>query len=76
MAAIDSKPDLEKIETSSEEKGNKSGIDYERAQLLANLPDPDAGKSDEERRIIVSLLTLAAPTRCSNHEVLVPCVPC
>lgn len=52
MAAIDSKPDLEKIETSSEEKGNKSGIDYERAQLLANLPDPDAGKSDEERRII------------------------
>lgn len=31
-----------------------SAIDAERAQLLASLPDPDAGKSDEERREIVS----------------------
>lgn len=47
---------LEKTETSSEEKtGAKSGIEYERAQLLANLPDPDEGKTDEERREIVSL---------------------
>ncbi|KAF4978625.1 hypothetical protein FZEAL_5028 [Fusarium zealandicum] len=29
-----------------------SGIEAERAQLLANLPDPDAGKSEEERRAI------------------------
>jgi hypothetical protein len=32
----------------------KSGIEAERAQLLANLPDPDEGKSEEEKRIIVS----------------------
>ena len=32
----------------------QSGIDAERAQLLASLPDPDAGKSEEERRAIVS----------------------
>ncbi|KAF7561324.1 hypothetical protein G7046_g2825 [Stylonectria norvegica] len=30
----------------------QSGIDAERAQLLAHLPDPDAGKSEEERRVI------------------------
>ncbi|KAJ4172143.1 hypothetical protein NW754_007742 [Fusarium falciforme] len=29
-----------------------SAIEAERAQLLANLPDPDAGKSEEERREI------------------------
>lgn len=32
----------------------KGTIEYERVQLLANMPDPDAGKSDEERREIVS----------------------
>lgn len=51
--------DIEKPELPIElEKGtshvDKSGIEYERAQLLANLPDPDAGKTDEERKAIVS----------------------
>lgn len=32
----------------------KGTVEYERAQLLACLPDPDAGKSDEERAAIVS----------------------
>uniref|UniRef100_A0A8H7N4Q1 Major facilitator superfamily (MFS) profile domain-containing protein n=1 Tax=Bionectria ochroleuca TaxID=29856 RepID=A0A8H7N4Q1_BIOOC len=49
--------DIEKPELPIElEKGSshvdKSGIEYERAQLLANLPDPDAGKTDEERKEI------------------------
>lgn len=34
----------------------KGTIEYERVQLLADLPDPDAGKSDEERREVVSCL--------------------
>jgi hypothetical protein len=34
-----------------------SAIEAERAQLLANLPDPDAGTSEEERREIVSCST-------------------
>jgi hypothetical protein len=29
-------------------------VDAERSALLASLPDPDAGKTDEERREIVS----------------------
>lgn len=33
---------------------DKSNIEYERAQLLANLPDPDVGKSAEELAAIVS----------------------
>lgn len=36
---------------------DKSIVEYERAQLLANLPDPDEGKTDEERKAIVSILT-------------------
>ena len=53
--SAEQKVDLEKTDTSSEEKGGvaKTGIEYERAQLLANLPDPDAGKTDDERREIV-----------------------
>jgi len=30
----------------------KSGVDQERAELLASLPDPDANLSDEERRAV------------------------
>ncbi|SPO06214.1 related to allantoate permease [Cephalotrichum gorgonifer] len=30
----------------------KGTLEYERAQLLANLPDPDEGKTEEERREI------------------------
>ncbi|KPM46401.1 hypothetical protein AK830_g102 [Neonectria ditissima] len=45
--------DLEKPEISTTEKASdKSGIEYERAQLLANLPDPDVGKTEEERQAI------------------------
>ena len=33
---------------------DKSTVECERAQLLSNLPDPDAGKTDEERKAIVS----------------------
>lgn len=48
--------DPEKPETFTKEQiPNKSTIEYERAQLLAGLPDPDEGKSEEERRAIVSL---------------------
>lgn len=32
-----------------------TGVHHERIQLLANLPDPDAGKSDEERAEIVRI---------------------
>ena len=36
-----------------ENQAAKGTIEYERAQMLAGLPDPDAGKTDEERREIV-----------------------
>jgi len=50
------KADLERVNTySGDEKADNSGIDIERARLLASLPDPDAGKSEEERREIVSV---------------------
>lgn len=32
------------------------GAQLEQAQMLADLPDPDAGKSDEERAAIVRVL--------------------
>lgn len=32
----------------------KTGLDQERAELLATLPDPDAALSEDERRAIVS----------------------
>jgi hypothetical protein len=63
------KTDLEKVDTSSGDNkvDDKSGIEFERAQLLANLPDPDAGKSEEERRSIVSCLISALhPRKCSD----------
>lgn len=47
--------DVEKPSTPVEiDKVKMSDIEYERAELLANLSDPDAGKNDEERRQIVS----------------------
>lgn len=51
--------DTEKQVTSHDEANregivDKSNIAYERAQLLANLPDPDEGKTEEERLAIVS----------------------
>lgn len=47
--------EVEKPSTPVEiEKVKMTEIEHERAELLANLPDPDAGKDDEERRQIVS----------------------
>lgn len=49
------KPRTVDIENVAPEKQSPlSGIEAERAALLATLPDPDAGKSEEERREIVS----------------------
>lgn len=55
---------LEQNDSSSAERGvDKSGIEYERAQLLAALPDPDAGKTEAERAEIVSnMLSLLLKT--------------
>jgi hypothetical protein len=44
--------DIEKVP--SEKASPTAGLDAERNALLATLPDPDAGKSEEERREIVS----------------------
>ena len=44
-----------------ENQAAKGTIEYERAQMLAGLPDPDAGKTDEERREIVRYLLLTYP---------------
>ncbi|KAM5372976.1 hypothetical protein ACJZ2D_007187 [Fusarium nematophilum] len=50
MASLE--PEKATAEDVEDVKPPKSGIEAERAQLLANLPDPDEGKSDEERRAI------------------------
>ncbi|KAG5802607.1 hypothetical protein H9Q74_012918 [Fusarium xylarioides] len=44
--------DLEKPFQVETEKVDNTTIEYERAQLLAHLPDPDAGKTVEERQAI------------------------
>lgn len=49
--------DLEKPFPIETEKVDNTTIEYERAQLLAHLPDPDAGKTLEERRAIVNTIT-------------------
>lgn len=51
---VDHKADVEHADTSSEDHIAGSGIAHERAQQLADLPDPDKGKTEEERREIVS----------------------
>lgn len=49
------KPTAVDIENVPSEKVSPSaGLDAERNALLAALPDPDEGKSEEERRAIVS----------------------
>lgn len=57
MASHEPKDDVEsairQTETHSTHENLKSGnVDFERGQLLAELGDPDAGKSDEERKAI------------------------
>lgn len=44
--------DVENV--NSEKVAPTATVDAERSALLASLPDPDAGKTDEERREIVS----------------------
>jgi hypothetical protein len=56
------KPD---VETGSSSDGPRNtAIDRERAQLLADLPDPDLGKSDEEKAAIVR-----TPRACAVLEL-------
>lgn len=45
----------------SEGKPAANALHVERAELLANLPDPDADKTPEERAVIVSELLLTEP---------------
>lgn len=46
------KASTEGVENANGKRGGLSEIEHERAQLLANLPDPDAGKSEEEKRAL------------------------
>jgi len=52
------KPDIVGTAMQLEETGSSqvdlkaSTVENERAELLANLPDPDAGKSDEEKKAL------------------------
>lgn len=52
------KLDLELQSPSVMNGESTTDIERERAQALAALPDPDAGKSEEERAAIVSSMTL------------------
>ena len=60
MNATDKPTQPEEVENIAEEPPScafaKGTLEFERAHLLATLPDPDAGKSDDERREIVRLL--------------------
>ena len=38
--------------TSTQEEFKASNVEFERGQLLAGLPDPDEGKSEEEKKAI------------------------
>jgi hypothetical protein len=59
--------DIEKSEVdvgrSSSDESKPTAIDHERAELLANLPDPDAGKTDEEKAAIVYMTSLHRPSQ-------------
>jgi hypothetical protein len=54
MASQEPKVDIESAirQTSTHEELKSGNVDFERGQLLAELGDPDAGKSDEERKAI------------------------
>lgn len=56
--------DLENV--TSEKVSPTAALDAERNALLANLPDPDAGKSDEERREIVGSYCIDMYIRVTN----------
>lgn len=50
----------------------KSGVDQERAELLASLPDPDANLSDEERRAVVGFSRPTTTTTISASVMVSP----
>ena len=57
MASNNEKQDIEAVaqqaeNMSSQENLKASNIDFERGQLLAGLPDPDEGKSEQEKKAI------------------------
>lgn len=57
MAPLTEKSNLDTIvqqteSTSSHEDQKASNVDFERNHLLATLPDPDHGKSDEDKKAI------------------------
>jgi hypothetical protein len=54
MATLEQKPATEHAADYNDEKlsSKPDAVEHERHQLLANLPDPDEGKSEEERRKI------------------------
>lgn len=56
MTSIEKVINATEIEN-TEGKPSLGSIEFERARLLSNLPDPDIGKSDEERRAIVGTLS-------------------
>lgn len=67
--------DEKPVEAAEVERGDvssggheKGTIEYERSQLLAGLPDPDAGKSDEERAAIVSSTPSPLPRHNTTHN--------
>jgi hypothetical protein len=56
MSQIPEKSDLGDVQRAESANGQwglkASNVDFERGELLANLPDPDFGKSEEEKRAI------------------------
>lgn len=57
MSSSNEKHDLEAVTLQSETMSNQdelkaSNIEFERGQLLAGLPDPDEGKTEEEKKAI------------------------
>lgn len=57
MSPTNEKHDLEAVTQQAERRASQeelkaSNVDFERGQLLAGLPDPDEGKTDEEKKAI------------------------
>jgi hypothetical protein len=52
MYPINEKRDLEGTAQQGETALTTNNVDFERDALLASLPDPDEGKSEEEKKAI------------------------
>lgn len=63
--------------TESIAEGKVTCVADERAQLLSQLPDPDAGKSDEERAEIVRSHTLTSSLEGADPALFyrTACIP-